>query len=238
MAGLGCWSDGSVVQMPMHKSWLHRCPAFVCPQQALKRQHSENQEIAVCHSLTERETTSTSLETTTLKAAVEQNGLSLEMNPPPSQYIGSSFTVSSVGRSNSRCLPRGLQSTLQCVSRPQELRLSMGNQLVNKCHQKESMCWGQIFPSSKAGPDILRGAELFKAKASWGTWDHAPQISTSLQRRNLWPSNLKCPLMTHIPPVSSSFWSDFVSLYLFHLAHEHHESRDPLCIVLECFQSN
>ena len=54
------------------------------PRPALKTLQAENEEPAVCHSLTEREVTSRSLETRMLRAALEQNGLQLETHARPS----------------------------------------------------------------------------------------------------------------------------------------------------------
>lgn len=82
----------------------------------------------------------TSLREKLLQAALEQNGLWLETDDPPSWHGGSSFSVSSTGWAGSSTSP----AHQEAFKRPWtwlpalELILGMGSQLVNKHHLMEN----------------------------------------------------------------------------------------------------
>lgn len=118
------------------------CPAAVWPQPALKTLRAEDQAIGVCHSLTEREITSSSLETGMLKAALEQNGLRLETNHPPS-------VSAPLGEHKALCYT---------VPAPEARALNAEPIREQMPPQRERVCalWSD-FPNSKLRP-ILKGA--------------------------------------------------------------------------------
>lgn len=192
-------SQGAV-QLALVSSWL-LCgsdanaqvgqPSF---QQALKKLHTEKQETAVCHSLTEREIVSSSLDTRMLKAGPEQNGPWLETNQPPSHLEAFIQCQLNWGSTWGGCEPMACQEAF--FQRPQHNSQALWAQSLNGepirkqvSPKRELICslWSD-FPSSTLVP-ILIGAELFKEGVSWKTWNPGATKYGASSERLLW-----CPI--------------------------------------------
>lgn len=208
--------------MPEHKLGSPSSPAFNEPLKL----HREAEDCSEPQSHQEREILSSSLDFRTLKAALEQNGLWLEMNHLPSPH-GSLHSVSAQLGESSRGvgthgLPRGLlQKAPPHSAQPQELQVWVGSQSVNMYHPKENwyvLC-SQIFQT----PNwylYLEGQNCFKQECprKLGTW--GSQSMEPPQRGLPWGFNLKWPflwLTYHTGFWCVNFWNALVSLYLFRL---------------------